>query len=54
MIDEARRRGAKTIWVASYDFQAPHMYEKFGFVRVAELPDWPRGHTHMILRKLLE
>ena len=54
MIDEARRKGVNRIWVASYDFQAPLMYEKFGFVRVVELPNWPMGHTHVILSKLLE
>jgi ribosomal protein S18 acetylase RimI-like enzyme len=36
-VTEARGRGVLQIWVASYDFQAPRMYEKAGFKRMAEL-----------------
>src|SRR5262245_48136036 len=46
---EARKRGVQRIWVSSYDFQAPGMYEKAGFKRVAELKEWPQGHTNVIL-----
>ncbi len=53
-IDEAQRRRVKRIWVASYDFQAPKMYEKFGFERVAEFPGWPEGHTNVLLCKHLD
>jgi GNAT superfamily N-acetyltransferase len=53
-IDEARNRGVKRIWVASFDFQAPRMYEKFGFKRVAEFAGWPDGHTNVILCKNFE
>jgi ribosomal protein S18 acetylase RimI-like enzyme len=35
-VAEAVSRGVRQIWVASYDFQAPGMYEKAGFRRVAE------------------
>lgn len=52
-IDEARRRGVRRIWVQSHDFQAPAMYEKAGFERVAEFPGWPDGHSNVILRKTL-
>jgi ribosomal protein S18 acetylase RimI-like enzyme len=48
-IDESRKRRVKRIWVASYDFQAPEMYEKFGFKRVAEFAGWPEGHTNVLL-----
>jgi len=50
-IDEAYRRGVRRIWVASFDFQAPAMYEKFGFKRQVELPGWPDGHVNVILCK---
>jgi len=53
MVAEARRRGVSRIWVASYDFQAPELYERAGFKRVAELRDWPEGHTNVILCKTL-
>ena len=35
-VAEAASRGVRRIWVASYDFQAPALYEKAGFKRVAE------------------
>ena len=50
-VAEATRRGVKRIWVASYDFQAPAMYEKWGFRRMAEFEGWPDGHTNVILCK---
>jgi GNAT superfamily N-acetyltransferase len=50
---EAARRGVRRIWLASYDFQAPKMYEKAGFKRMAEFEGWPEGHTNVILCKTL-
>ena len=47
-INEARKRGARRIWLASYDFQAPALYEGAGFTRVIDLKDWPIGHTNSI------
>jgi ribosomal protein S18 acetylase RimI-like enzyme len=52
-VAEARSRGVRRIWVASYDFQAPGMYEKAGFKRVADFEGWPEGHTNVILCKTL-
>ena len=52
-VAEAASRGVRRIWVASYDFQAPGMYEKAGFKRVAELAGWPEGHSNVILCKTL-
>ena len=52
-IGEAERRGVKRIFLASYSFQAPAMYEKFGFRRLAEFQGWPDGHTNVILCKEL-
>jgi ribosomal protein S18 acetylase RimI-like enzyme len=53
IIAEAQRRGVLRIWVASYDFQAPGMYERHGFIRMAELEGWPEGHVNVILCKTL-
>jgi ribosomal protein S18 acetylase RimI-like enzyme len=50
---EASRRGVRRIWVASYDFQAPGMYERAGFKRVAEFEGWPDGHSNVLLCKRL-
>jgi N-acetylglutamate synthase-like GNAT family acetyltransferase len=50
-VAEAAIRGVRRVWVASYDFQAPGMYEKAGFERVAEFAGWPEGHSNVILCK---
>ena len=52
-VAEARSRGVRRIWVASHDFQAPGMYEKAGFRRMAEFEGWPEGHTNVVLCKTL-
>jgi N-acetylglutamate synthase-like GNAT family acetyltransferase len=52
-VTEAAHRGVRRIWVASYDFQAPGMYEKAGFKRMAEFVGWPEGHYNIILCKTL-
>jgi ribosomal protein S18 acetylase RimI-like enzyme len=52
-VAEAANRGVRRIWVASYDFQAPGMYEKAGFKRVAEFAGWPDGHSNVVLCKTL-
>jgi ribosomal protein S18 acetylase RimI-like enzyme len=52
-VAEASARGVRRIWVASYDFQAPAMYERAGFKRMAEFEGWPEGHTNFILCKTL-
>jgi ribosomal protein S18 acetylase RimI-like enzyme len=52
-IAEAIERRCQCVWVMSYEFQAPGVYEKCGFERVAELKDWPPGHSHFVLRRRL-
>ena len=46
-VAEAANRGVRRIWVASYDFQAPGMYEKAGFA------GWPEGHSNVVRCKTL-
>ena len=53
-IREAIIRDCQSVWALSYDFQAPGFYEKQGFERIAELKDWPPGHTHLVLRRRLK
>jgi ribosomal protein S18 acetylase RimI-like enzyme len=48
-IAEAIERQCQRVCVMSYEFQAPGLYEKCGFERVAELKDWPPGHSHFAL-----
>ena len=52
-VEEACSRGVRRIWVASHDFQAPRMYEKADFKRVAEFEGWPEGHVNAVLCKTL-
>jgi ribosomal protein S18 acetylase RimI-like enzyme len=52
-VTEACSRGVSRIWVASYDFQAPGIYEKAGFKRTAEFKNWPEGHINVLLCKTL-
>jgi GNAT superfamily N-acetyltransferase len=52
--DEARGYGCKNAHVETFSFQARPFYERFGYHVIAELPDYPPGHTHYILRKSLE
>jgi ribosomal protein S18 acetylase RimI-like enzyme len=52
-VAEACSRGVRRIWVTSYDFQAPGLYEKVGFKRMAEFEGWPEGHINVVLCKTL-
>lgn len=49
-IAEARDRGCVSIFLATYDFQAPGFYETLGFRAVAILEDAPVGHREYIMR----
>jgi ribosomal protein S18 acetylase RimI-like enzyme len=49
--DYARERGARHAQLESFTFQAPGFYEKHGYVRFAELEDYPAGHSNVFLRK---
>ncbi|MBZ9693615.1 MULTISPECIES: GNAT family N-acetyltransferase [unclassified Mesorhizobium] len=52
-VAEAADRGVRKIWVSSHDFQAPGLYEKAGFERMAEFSGWPEGHSNIILCKTI-
>ncbi|WP_224543732.1 GNAT family N-acetyltransferase [Mesorhizobium sp. CA16] len=52
-VAEAAARGSLRIWVSTHDFQAPGLYEKAGFERMAEMTGWPEGHSNIILCKTI-
>lgn len=52
-ITEARARCVRRIWVSTFSFQAPRLYEKFGFKRRAAFEGWPDGHSYIVLCKEL-
>lgn len=49
--EEARKRGAKHVYLDTFSFQAPGFYEKFGYEVFGELADFPPGHTRYFMRK---
>lgn len=51
---EAVARGCTQIVLTSHSFQAPGFYEEHGYRRLAEIPDYPRGHANIVLIKTLE
>ncbi|MDX8513391.1 GNAT family N-acetyltransferase [Mesorhizobium captivum] len=52
-VSEAAARGARRVWVSTHGFQAPGLYEKAGFERMAEFAGWPDGHSNIILCKTM-
>lgn len=51
--DEARRRACRHALLDTFDFQARGFYERLGYVVVADLADFPRGHVRHMLCKAL-
>ena len=50
---EARKRGARNVYLNTYSFQAPGFYRKLGYRQFGELKDFPAGHKHHWLTKAL-
>jgi RimJ/RimL family protein N-acetyltransferase len=51
--DEARAQGCHGVYLDTFSFQAKPFYEKFGYEVVADIPDYPRGHSYHVLKKTL-
>jgi ribosomal protein S18 acetylase RimI-like enzyme len=52
--DEARRRGAKNVFLDTFSFQAPDFYKGHDYQVFGELRDFPPGHKRYFLVKQLE
>lgn len=50
---EARRRGCHGVWLDTFTFQARGFYEKLGYQAFGEIPDYPPGHSRLLLLKRL-
>jgi GNAT superfamily N-acetyltransferase len=51
--NEARDQGCQGVYLTTFSFQARPFYEKFGFEVVANIPDYPKGHSYYVLKKTL-
>ncbi len=49
-IGEARARGARRVYLTTYDFQAPQFYRRHGFLEAARIDGKPDGHTEHVMR----
>lgn len=50
---EAKKRGAKNIFLDTFSFQAPDFYIKHGYHLFGELKDFPPGHQRYFFTKQL-
>lgn len=51
--DEARKRGAKNVYLDTISFQAPDFYKQHGYQIFGELKDFPAGHQRYFFTKSL-
>jgi len=50
----ALRQGCETIYLDTFDYQAPGFYEKLGFKTFGTLNDYPTGHQRFYLVKPIQ
>lgn len=51
--DEARKLGAKNVYLDTFSFQAPDFYKKHGYQIFGELKEFPVGYNRYYLTKQL-
>ena len=49
----AAERGCTGVWLHTLSFQAPAFYERQGYQKFGEIPDFPKGHKRLFYRKTL-
>ena len=50
---EARKRGARNVFLDSFSFQAPKFYAKLGYREYGRLKNFPAGHDRVSMTKAL-
>jgi GNAT superfamily N-acetyltransferase len=50
---EAESQGCKGVFLTTFSFQARPFYERLGYEVVADVPEYPVGHTYHVLKKTL-
>lgn len=51
--DESRAQGCRGVFLTTFSFQARPFYERLGYEVIADVPDYPVGHTYHVLIKML-
>jgi N-acetylglutamate synthase-like GNAT family acetyltransferase len=51
--EKAVELGCKHAYLNTMSFQAPEFYKRLGYIQVAELEDFPPGHSRLFFRKEL-
>jgi GNAT superfamily N-acetyltransferase len=51
--EEARSQTCRGVFLSTFSFQARPFYERFGYEVIADVPDYPAGHTYHVLKKSL-
>ena len=46
-------QGWHGVFLTTFSFQARPFYEKSGYEVVADIQDYPKGHSHHVLKKNL-
>ena len=52
--EEAGAQGCRGVYLTTFSFQARGFYERLGYEIVADIPDYPIGHTYHVLKKSLQ
>jgi len=52
--EEAKTQGCRGVYLTTFSFQAKTFYERLGYEVLADVPDYPPGHSYHVLKKTLD